>query len=62
MSSFESYGFDNIFQCSVKQAQKLEKDPKLYVFVAIVQPESQQLALDADKIAAAYEFATENFK
>ena len=29
MSSFESYGYDNIFQCSVKQAKKLVKDPKL---------------------------------
>ena len=36
MSSFESYGFDNVFQCSVKQAKKLVKDPKVLVFVAIV--------------------------
>ena len=62
MSSFESYGFDNVFQCSVKQAKKLVKDPKVQVFAAIVQSKSQQLALDADELAAAHEFATANFK
>ena len=40
MSSFESYGFDNVFQCSNKQAKKLVKDPKIQVFVAIVQSKS----------------------
>ena len=62
MSSFESYEFDNVFQCSVKQAKKLVKDPKVQVFAAIGQLKSQQLALDADGLAAAHEFATANFK
>ena len=60
MSSFESY--DKVFQCSVKQAKKLVKNPKVQVFVAIVQSKYQQLALDADELAAAHEFGTVNFK
>ena len=62
MSSFESYGFDNISQFSVKQAKKLIKDPKEQIFVAIVQSKSYQLALNADKLAAARELAIANFK
>ena len=62
MSSFESYGFDNVFQCSVKQAKKLVKYPKVQVFAAIAQSKCKQLALDADELAAAHKSATENFK
>ena len=36
MSSFESHEFDNVLQCSIKQAKKLVKDPKIKVFLAIV--------------------------
>ena len=62
MSSFESHEFDNVFQYSVKQAKNLLKEPEVQVFAAIVQPKYQQLALDADELAAAHEFATANFK
>ena len=62
MSSFESYKFDNAFQCRVKQSKKLVEDPKVQVFAAIVQPKSWQLALDTDELAAAHKFATANLK
>ena len=62
MARFESYRFDNVFQCSVKQAKKLVKDPKVQVFGAIVQSKSYELALDADEFAAAHNFANASFK
>ena len=62
MSSFKSDGFDNVFQCSVKQAKKLVKDPKVWIFAEMVQSKYQLLALDADELAAAHEFAIANFK